>query len=472
MFGLLRRMDTVAGYTAYKSGFFIAILGAIWGLFMATRVSRGEEDAGRWEIYLSGHTTHARAAAHVTAGLGVSLVALWVPMAILSVAAGSSDRVGIGAGASIFFVTACVASVAMFMAIGLLSGQIAASRHDANMLGAGVLAGSYLVRMVADSDPALGWLRWASPIGWFEELHPLTGSRAIAFVPIVGLVVVCVAGALVIAARRDLGDGAFRSRDAARARTLLLGGQAGLTVRLTRRSVIAWLSAFAVVGLFFGLVMQAAGNALQGSPTLERVIQRLGADRAGAAAYLGFVFVMAAGLVAIAVAGQISAIRNEESSGHLDNLVVRRVARWRWLSVRTAIAAGLVLTASLLVGLTAWLGASGRGVVPFGDLVQAGVNAAPPALFILGVSVLVFGVAPRAAIGVAYGLVVWSFFVETIASIFDSNHWLRDTSPLLHMAPAPAAAPDWTSAAWLVGLGLAAAAAGVIAFERRDVAGA
>ena len=50
------------------------------------------------------------------------------------------------------------------------------------------------------------------------------------------------------------------------------------------------------------LVAPAAGSALQGSPGLDRVIERLGGSSAGAASYLGFVFVVAAGLVAIAVA--------------------------------------------------------------------------------------------------------------------------------------------------------------------------
>ncbi len=85
---------------------------------------------------------------------------------------------------------------------------------------------------------------------------------------------------------------------------------------------------------------------------------------------------------------------------------------------------------------------------------------------------LAFGLWPRGAIGVVYGLVVWSFVVETIAAAFDSNHWLRDTSPLLNIAPVPAADPNWTAAGWLIGLGLLAAALGVAAFGRRDLVGA
>ncbi len=473
LFGTIRRIDTVAGYTAYKSSMFAMILGSIWGLLVATRLLRGEEDAGRWELFLSGHTTRARAVLQAAAGLGVGVVALWVPTAILTAGVGASSSVNIGVGASLFFATAIVAAAAMFMAIGMLVGQVAASRRDANLVGAGILAASYLIRMAADSDPGLGWLRWASPLGWIEELQPLTGSRPLGFVPILALVGVLVALAVLIGSRRDVGAGALAVRDAPRPRTLLLGGQAGLTIRLTRPTITAWILALAATGLVFGLVAQAAGSALQGASGVEEAIARLGGTIAGAATYLGFVFVVAAGLMSIAVAGQVAAIRNEESAGHLENLLVRPVARWRWLTFRLGVGLALVVVASVLAGLAAWVGATSQHAgVGLGDLLEAGLNVVPPAVFVLGIGALAFGLWPRGAIGVAYGLVVWSFLVETIAAVFDSNHWLRDTSPLLHITPVPAADPNWTAAAWLVGLGLLAAAVGVAAFDRRDLVGA
>ena len=473
LFGPIRHLDTVAGYTAYKTMYTTIILGAIWGLFIATKLLRGEEDSGRWELLLSGHTTRVRAARQVAVALGVGLFALWLPTALLTVAGGSPAKVSIGPSAAVFFATAMVASAAMFMAVGMVVSQLAATRHDANVIGAGVLAAAYLVRMVADSDPALSWLRWASPLGWIEELRPLTGSQPFAFVPIVAFTLALVVVAVRIAATRDVGASALAGRDAPKPRLMLLGGQAGLTVRLTRAGIIAWLFALAATGLCFGLVTQAAGNAAKGSPTLERVIARLGARGGGAVAYLGYVFLIAAGIVAIAVAGQISAIRNEESAGHLDNLLVRAVPRWKWLVVRLGVGAALVVGASVLTGFMAWIGTTTQhSGIALGDLLEAGLNVAPPALFVLGIGALAFGVWPRAAIGVTYGLVVWSFLVETLAGIFDSNHWLKDTSPFLHITPAPAADPNWTSGTLLVVLGLLAAAFGVAAFARRDLAGA
>jgi ABC-2 type transport system permease protein len=463
----------VAGYTFYKTGMTVIILGAIWGLLLATRVLRGDEDAGRWELFLSGRTTRERAAAQAVIGLGIGLVALWVVTFALTAATGRSPDVSIGTSASSFFVSALLSAAAMFMAIGAFVSELAATRKDANLIGAVVLAGSYVVRMVADSDASIAWLRWASPIGWIEEAKPLTGSRPIAFIPIVALIAVLVAAAIIIASKRDLGASALASRDRSKPRTLLLGGQAGLTIRLTRPVIAAWLVAMVMTGIVFGLVAQAAGTALRGAQGLEEAIQRLGATASGAASYLGFVFLVAAGLMAIAVAGQIAAARNEEAAGHLDNLLVRPVARWKWLGVRLAVGLGLVVVASVLAGFAAWVGAiSQHAQVGLGELIGAGLNVVPPAVFILGVGGLAFGVWPRSAIGVAYGLVVWSFLVEVLSAAFDSNHWLRDMSPLLHIAPVPAANPNWAAAAWLVGLGVAAAVLGIAAFGRRDLVGA
>ena len=155
VFGPVRRIDTVAGYTAYKTTYSMVILGGDLGAADRDPVLRGEEDAGRWELFLSGRTTRGRAALQGAIGLGVGIVALWVPTAVLAVAGGAPAKVGIGVGASLFFATAAVAAAAMFMAVGMLVGQLAATRHDANLIGAGVLAASYLIRMVADSVPGL-----------------------------------------------------------------------------------------------------------------------------------------------------------------------------------------------------------------------------------------------------------------------------------------------------------------------------
>ena len=46
LFGIPGRIDTVAGFTAWRTLAVLVIVGAIWGILTSTRLLRGEEDAG------------------------------------------------------------------------------------------------------------------------------------------------------------------------------------------------------------------------------------------------------------------------------------------------------------------------------------------------------------------------------------------------------------------------------------------
>jgi len=148
-----------------------AVLAAVWALLIAVRLTRGEEDAGRWELLLAGPTTRRRALAHVMAGLAAGLGALWAVTAIACVITGYNSHARFTATASLFLATAPAAAAAMFLAAGLICGQLASTRRQATQLAAVVLGISYLIRMSADAVHGLGWLRWLSPLGWVEELQ-------------------------------------------------------------------------------------------------------------------------------------------------------------------------------------------------------------------------------------------------------------------------------------------------------------
>jgi ABC-2 type transport system permease protein len=70
---------------------------------------------------------------------------------------------------------------------------------------------------------------------------------------------------------------------------------------------------------------------------------------------------------------------------------------------------------------------------------------------------------------VVYGYLAWSVLIEFLGAVVHASHWLMDTSIFFHMVPAPAASPDWGSAAVITALGIAGAVTGGILFNRRDV---
>ena len=472
--GPARHIDTVGGEVAWRMFGLMFIVGGIWGLLTATRLMRGEEDTGRWELLLSGRTSRRSATVQALAGLGVGFLALWVPIAAFTVAAGQRADVGFSISASLFYATAATASAAMFLAIGALTSQLGSTRRQANALAAAVFGAAYLTRMIADGGTGLAWLRWASPLGWAENLEPLTGSNPLPLVPVVLVVAGASAGAVVLAGRRDVGAGVLARRSPPRASTFLLGGPAALVTRLERWIALAWILGLGVLAVIFGITAVVAAQGNVAVADIQATVSRLGGQRGGAVgAWIGYEFLFIAALVTYAAAGQISALRAEEADGHVDNLLARPVGRAQWLAGRLGFAVAMSAVIGLATGAGAWWGLAIQGSdIELWPMLQAGLNVVVPALFIVGLGTLLFGLVPRLAIPTLYAVVVWSVLVVILGPGVVTNHWVLDTAVLTHIGPVPASALNWTAIAWMTGLALLAAVGGAAAFSRRDLTSA
>jgi ABC-2 type transport system permease protein len=472
LFGPAHELQTVAGFTAYKVLGFLSIVGAIWGLLAATRLLRGEEDAGRWELLISGRTTRRGAAVQALEGLGSGLVALFLVTALVTVLTGRSSKVHFGIGEAVFFALALVCSAAVFLAVGALTSQLAATRRQAAAYAAYVLGACYALRLVADSGIGLDGLRWATPLGWVELLQPLTAPDWVPLLPSAAVVAALALGTVQLAGSRDVGTSTFPDRPTAPARTRLLNGPAGLAARLMRPSVAAWAVALAATALIFGRIAKPAGATISGSNSIGTVLSKLGAHGVGARAYLGVAFLIMAIMLSFVAANQVTAARGEEASGRLEHLMVLPLSRWSWLRGRVLEAVAVLVVGGIGVGAFTWLGAaSGHAGLPFATLVKAGLNMVPPALFVLGTGILVSGTWPRATSVAVYGVISWSVLVTVLGGFADNSHWLLDTSLFHQMAAAPASAPNWASSGIMVAIGAVAAAVGGFAFERRDLVG-
>ena len=96
----------------------------------------------------------------------------------------------------------------------------------------------------------------------------------------------------------------------------------------------------------------------------------------------------------------------------------------------------------------------------------------PPAIVILGIGVLAFGIRPRATSIVVYAVLGWSLLIVIVGGFGTISHWVLDTSVFHHMASAPAVPPNWEANGIMTAVGVAAALVGGLAFRRRDLQGA
>lgn len=467
--GPARHLDTIGGFVSWRMFSLMLVVGAVWGLLTATRLLRGEEDAGRWELLLSGRTARRHATAQALGGLAAGFLALWAVTAAFTVAAGTRPEVGFSVGDSLFYATAGTASAALFLAIGALTSQLASTRRQANALGAAVFGVAYVIRMIADGDTDLGWLRWFSPLGWVENLAPLTDPQPLVLVPVVLLVAVAAGAAVVLAGRRDVGVGILTRSSSRQPHTRLLGGSAGLTVRLERWVAVSWIAGLAAAAVVFGLVAQAAASGEIGDRAVGQVV---GEHASLAAGWIGYELLYLAAILAFAAAGQVSALRAEEADGQLDNLLARPLDRRTWLATRLAFGVLLVLGSGLAIGVGGWLGGARHEGIGLDSMLEAGLNTAVPGLVVLGLGTLLYGIVPRLVAPTLYAFVLWSFLVEIIGTSITDARWFIDTSVLAHLGPVPATPPDWSTIAWLTALAAVGCLGGLTAFTRRDLAGA
>lgn len=464
------RIGTVPGFTAWKCLTVLAIIGAVWAILTSTKLTRGEEDAGRWELLLIGGVTRKSAAQQAMLGLMAGATVLFVLTAVITAAVGHSSEVRIDAGGAVFFALAVTSGVFMFLAIGSFCGEIATSRRQGAGVASALLGNSYALRMVADSGTGLAWLRWATPLGWVEELRPLTRPQPWALVPIAASVILFSLATFVVAGRRDLGAGTLSDRSSIGTIRRLPMTPFGLAIYTSRTTLIAWAVSIVAYGLLLGSIAKSGGKIITSSQSLRQVFVRLGVS--GAEAYLGVALLIMAVALSFVAINQVSAAEREESSGQLENLLVRPYSRYTWMVERISLGASVLALGGVLAGVATWIGAASDGAhVDLATLVDSGINVAVPALVLFGAGILALAVIPRFVSTVTYALLAWFSLIEIVGGAVNLNHWILDLSAFHQMAASPASPVNWTANVAMIIVAMAAASLGVVIFQRRDLKG-
>jgi ABC-2 type transport system permease protein len=233
----------------------------------------------------------------VLAGLGAGLLAMYVLTALLTVIVGTRTGVHIGFGRGVFFAVAVVAAAAMFAAIGAVASQVMPSRSRAAGLSAAVFGAAFVLRAMGDATSSAHWLVYASPLGWVEQLRPLTGAQPLWLLPIAGLIAAC-GLATVLLADRDLGASLLADSGTAEPHTALLGSPTLFALRMSRAVTGSWLAAVITAGLLYGSLAKSTGQAFASSGSLRRFTGTLThvAERqvqvAGTRAFAGIIFLI------------------------------------------------------------------------------------------------------------------------------------------------------------------------------------
>jgi ABC-2 type transport system permease protein len=340
-------------------------------------------------------------------------------------------------------------------------------------LATAVLLIAFALRTASAVSSGVGWLRWATPLGWAEELRPFAGPRpGVLVLPAVAATLLLVAaGAL--AARRDIGSGLLPARDSAPPRFRLLGSPAAQAVRSESAALAAWIVGVSAFAFLMG-VLSAAVTPDVLSENVRRQLEKLGTGSVVTpSGWLGFAFIFFILAVSVFCCMQVASMREEEAEQRLETLLAEPVGRSGWLAGRLLVAAGGAAAVALAAGVLAWAGAAAQGAsVSLPRMLEAGANTLPPALLFLSLGTLAFALAPRASSAIAYGLVGLAFVWELFGALLDVPGWLLALSPFHDVGLVPGEPFEAGAAAAMLGLAGVAAIAAVTTFRQRDLTSA
>lgn len=468
LLGPIATIDTVGGYLVYKNFVFLTTVGAIWALLAATRVLRGDEEAGRWQLLLVGSTRPGRATAAAIAALVTAVGVVFAGLTVITLLAARDPDLELGAGSVVAYAASLALVPLVFAMVGAVTSQLCRTRRQATAFGLAVTGVAFVLRMVADSGPGARWVAWLTPFGWTELVAPFTQDRLGPLALGVAVALALASTAAWLASHRDVGAALVGSNDTSDVRPAGLGTVLGFSLRLERGLVVAWWVGAAALGVSFGFF--AAVTSISLPESLRESLDNFGVSGAFVDQFLGVVFLVVAAVVALLPASQLGSAASEELSGRLVHIVSGPTRRRSWFAGRLAIAAAATAIAALIAATGIWVGGRVRGVeLDLPSILGAGLNIVPTALVVLGIGAVVVATAPRAGAIAVYVVVVWSIFVDLVSALVPGMPWLARVSVFDTMALAPGEAPQATTLVVTCAVAVALCALATTIFGRRDL---
>ena len=459
--GPAQGLDTLGGEIAFQLGALGMVVVGLMSIFMIGRLTRGDEEAGRLELVRS-----------LPVGLHAPALAALIVVAAMNAAVGvlSSATLiaeGLPAIGSLVLGASFTAVGLFFVAVALAAAQVTENTRVVYGSSGALLGLAYVLRIVGDIGD--GTVSWFSPIGLAQKARPFAGERWWPLLALLAVAVALTAFAFRLALRRDLGAGLVPPRPGPSVAAPSLGHPLGLAMRLQRGALLGWGAGVLVTGIAYGWIAPTIDSFVANNKAFAQMLASAGAGSLTDTYFATSLRIMA--LVASGFAIQSALrLRSEESALRAESVLATPVARWRWaashLVIGLAGSVGLMAVAGLATGVTYALAGGQWSSVP--RLLGAAVVYAPALWLMVGLTMIVFGFAPR-WVDVTWGILAACFVIGLLGVVLRLPGWVRQLSPFERTPALPA---DPMSLAPLVALTALAAVlllGGLGGLRRRDI---
>lgn len=436
---------------------------AIMSVLQVTRHTRADEESGRLELLRAnpiGPQAHPTAAL-LTCAVANLLIGIGVGVALASYELAAADSFAVGLGVALTGISAG--------AVALVCAQVCEHARSANGLAALILALLFLARVIGDMAEVGGTpLSWTSPFAWVHQTRAFVDLRWLPLVWYLVFIAAFLALAYVLAARRDVGSGLISARAGRAKASSLLSGTFALDLRLQRGSIIAWAIGVFAVGATFGSLADQINDLVADNPEAAAIIGTDGSQLTEAYFATSTIYALI-GASAFAIIS-VGRMRTEEQAGRAELIASTALSRYRWMLTALAVSvlAVVILIAAGGLGLGVTAAATLDDWSLLTELFVASFAQLPIALLIVALASLIFGWIPRLM------ALVWAWFsygavATMLGPLLNLPQWAIDLSPFEILSRPPAESLDAVAFAAVLVTAVAAAAAGLVGFRRRDI---
>ncbi|MCR4436013.1 MAG: hypothetical protein QHH06_05995 [Clostridiales bacterium] len=436
--------NTIAGVTVWRIRLSTAIITSILSIVLIINNTRVDEEQGRLELLRAGAVgPKAPLTAALVKVFGANLLG-GVAMAAGFAAAGFPAPGSLVAGLATALCGCCFAGMAA------IAAQVAPNARLARGLSFGAVAFFLVWQVLANAAGNEKLLLW-TPLGWCAYARPYAGENFLLFAFAVPAIALLTAMAYVLSGRRDMGGSYMRERSGRVHGRKSFKSPLALAWRLQRGMLFLWVAAYAVMGLIIASLMPSINKMLEGTAFLPGLSAALGG--AGNAFLAILAYILTQVLAAYGIMAVLR-IREEESMTRAELVLAGATTRTRYVA------------GHLLIAFTGSAAAIALFGYCIGDFTSC-IARLPAVWLIASVTAFLYGIAPRAAAPVSWGLLGASLLLEFLWEIKAIGNHVFALSPFSWVYPGVVVSfpPIFTMllvSAVLVGLSL-------VCFSHRDI---
>ena len=460
IYGKIPEPFNYATWAVWETTSWGFILAAIMGLLLGSSVSRGLEESGQAELLQSNGLSAGelrRAALTVTILTSV----LWGVLVTASLWANSTLSDQFTLKGSLIDGGVSLMSVGFFGLLAILAGEAFGSVRAARQASLLVLLVSFGVRIVADVYHQ-HWLRWLTPVGWFEVVKPYEhdGDR---WAPLLVFALVLVLMALpIVMVKRDLHSQWVQLRP--RKYRAAGWGPWSLWWRLQGPVIVWWAVAIIFISTGFFAMTGEMNSVFENSPGTAELAAQMVPDLQNAYAYMSGIIV---GLIVCCMTIQLVLAGHKAEKQGLVTLILTTEQRRPMLFLQnflyTMIATIMTLIPAAFLSAYAAIADSNVSDDQFSTVVWAIIDLIAPAVACCGIAALCLAI--RTSI-IAWLVVAASGFLSFFGSLLKLDKWVLDLSVF---AWAPHTVDHYRGAIVLFAIGLGSLLAGTVIFAKRDI---